>query len=297
MATPVILKAEAGWPMENSRYYTKGDYNIHYRVDEAKGKKIAQIFMIHGFTCNTRLFDELVEIYTKNGIRCVRIDLPDFGYSTRETKETQYIPQNEMILDIMKLLDPDNEGWIVLGHSMGGSIALELKVTTGANIKGIILNTPLLMFNVPSVLGKLVTLKPMCAMMDAVMKLVGPHDLIWAIVMYLMTFNLHYTIKMDPDRFGCTWKVKDMGTGLCYMTSHTRCPDMSLLKDIDVPVQLVTGSMDLFVMPWKKRQLLKALPDTTDFHNILNGGHCLMQDKAKKTSRFALAFLKENGLL
>ncbi|MBP5273194.1 MAG: alpha/beta hydrolase [Clostridia bacterium] len=155
-----------GQPFANSRYFASGDYHLHYRVDPAKGTEKAKMFMVHGFGCNTTFFDELVELYTAAGIRCVRADLPDFGFSTREWKGMKFVPQVQLLFELMDALDTDKSGWILLGHSMGGSVALELANEDDSRFNAIILNAPLLMFNVPPWLSKLIMIKPLRVVMD-----------------------------------------------------------------------------------------------------------------------------------
>ena len=291
------LTGEAGWPYANSQYWKKGDYLIHYRVDEAKGKEKAKMLMIHGFACNTALFDELVAIYTKAGIKCVRIDLPDFGYSTKQTKGINYIPQTQLVEEMMAEMDPDNTGWILLGHSMGGSVSLEMKLETNAKINAIILNTPMFMANVPKFLGQMMLAKPMCAIMDSAIAAICDIDVFFKLAILIMTWNPIYTLKFETDRISGPFKTEKSGSGLCYMTSLAHCPNIENIKDFDIPVQLVTGSMDMFVMPSVKANLIKHLPNTTDCRNIVTGGHCLMQDKADKAGKWGLEFLKKNGLI
>ena len=81
------------------------------------------------------------------------------------------------------------------------------------------------------------------------------------------------------------------------MTSKTHSPDLSRCKNIDVPVQLVTGTLDMFVFPTKSAALRAALPAGFDDHKIKFGGHCFLQNRAKETAKLALDFLKKNGLL
>ena len=110
-AEQITLKFQPGEPFANSLYYKHGDYDLHYRIDPAVGTEKAKMFMIHGFGCDTTFFDELVERYTKAGIKCVRADLPDFGYSTRETKGINFVPQIPMLYELMDQLDTDKSGF------------------------------------------------------------------------------------------------------------------------------------------------------------------------------------------
>ncbi len=293
----IKLKFQDGEPFANSQYYKYGDYDLHYRIDPAKGTEKAKMFMIHGFGCDTTFFDELVERYTKEGIKCVRVDLPDFGYSTREDKNIHFVPQIPMLFDLMDKLDTDKSGWILVGHSMGGSVALEMANQDFSRFNAIILNAPLLMFNVPPWLSKFIMIKPMCDIMDKALAFFGPHDWLFKVIEFTMTMDPIYSLKYDAKKFETPYSIEGSGTGLCYMTSKTTCPSLDELHKITVPLQLVTGTADLFVFPTKSAALRAALPAGFDDHKIQRGGHCFLQNRDKETAKLALDFLKKNGLL
>ncbi|MDO5452582.1 MAG: alpha/beta hydrolase [Eubacteriales bacterium] len=293
----IKLKFQDGEPFANSQYYKYGDYDLHYRIDPAKGTEKAKMFMIHGFGCDTTFFDELVERYTKEGIKCVRVDLPDFGYSTREDKNIHFVPQIPMLYDLMDKLDTDKSGWILVGHSMGGSVALEMANQDFSRFNAIILNAPLLMFNVPPWLSKFIMIKPMCDIMDKALAFFGPHDWLFKVIEFTMTMDPIYSLKYDAKKFEMPYIIEGSGTGLCYMTSKTTCPSLDELHKITVPLQLVTGTADLFVFPTKSAALRAALPAGFDDHKIQRGGHCFLQNRDKETAKLALDFLKKNGLL
>lgn len=295
--TPIPLTYTPGDHFANSEYFAYGDYHLHYRIDPAIGTEKAKMLLIHGFGCNTEFFDEVVEYYTKAGIKCVRVDLPDFGYSTRETKGIHYVPQIEMVFALMDELDPDKTGWILVGHSMGGSVSLQMANEDCSRMNAIVLNAPLLMANVPEWLGKLIMVKPMVAFMQGALNYATPYEWLFKMAEYLMTFDLKYVLKFRGGVFMDSFKVADTGEGLCYMTAKTSVPDLSKLKDIDVPVQLVTGGRDLFVFPTKAQQLRDALPAGYDDQRLAKGGHCFVQNFAKETSELALDFLKKNHVI
>ena len=291
------LKFQAGAPFANSQYYKYGDYDLHYRIDPASGKEKAKMIMIHGFGCDTTFFDELVERYTKAGIKCVRVDLPDFGYSTREDKNIHFVPQIQMLYALMDELDPDKTGWILVGHSMGGLVALQMANEDFSRFNAIILNAPLLMFNVPPWLSKFIMVKPMRVFMDKALVLFAPYDWLFKVIEFTMTMDPIYSLKYDAKKFKTPYLVKDSGTGLCYMTSKTTCPSLDELHKITIPVQLVTGTADMFVFPTKSAALRAALPEGFDDHRVKMGGHCFLQNRDKETAKYALDFLKSKGLL
>lgn len=296
-ATLSTLTYQDGAPYANSHYFADGEYQIHYRVDPAVGTEKAKMFMLHGFGCDTTFFDELVEQYTKAGIRCVRPDMPDFGFSTRELKGIDYIPQYQLMFDLMDELDTDKSGWILVGHSMGGSVALEMADHDASRMKAIVLNAPLLMFNVPPWLSKFIMVKPMRVFMDKALALFAPYDWLFKVIEFTMTMDPIYSLKYDAKKFKTPYLVKDSGTGLCYMTSKTTCPSLDELHKITIPVQLVTGTADMFVFPTKSAALRAALPEGFDDHRVKMGGHCFLQNRDKETAKYALDFLKSKGLL
>ncbi len=104
-------------------------------------------------------------------------------------------------------------------------------------------------------------------------------------------------LKYDAKKFKTPYLVKDSGTGLCYMTSKTTCPSLDELHKITIPVQLVTGTADMFVFPTKSAALRAALPEGFDDHRVKMGGHCFLQNRDKETAKYALDFLKSKGLL
>ncbi len=133
-------------PFENSQYWVCGDYAMHYRIDKAAGKEKGKFFLLHGFWMNTMFYDELVEKLNAEGYTVYRVDMPSFGYSTRETKGIDYVKPADVIAKMIADLD-DGKGFILYGHSMGGSVAMEVALLAPKHVKALILNAPMFMRN------------------------------------------------------------------------------------------------------------------------------------------------------
>ena len=89
-AIPFAFAVNTEKPFDNSSFYkVNDDYTLHYRVYEAKGEEKNQILLIHGFCLSTATFEGLAEIYAENGYRTILVDVPNFGYSSRETDDTE----------------------------------------------------------------------------------------------------------------------------------------------------------------------------------------------------------------
>ena len=302
-ARETIIPPVNGQPYENSYYYHEGDYDVHYRLDFPEaGKPVAgKLFMIHGFACNTTFYDEMVEIYTRNGFICVRPDVPNCGFSTRETKDVAPIPREELIMHVLETVD--NSGvvpagkWILMGHSMGGGISMNLLLDYRDKFSCVLLYAPMAAVNAPQFVKNIVTLDPMCDLMD---KIFGPccsWDPIVKVILMLMTVDVRYSALYDCKKFADGLTVPNTGTAMCYMMARAR-PTLyeNMAKVNDLPIKLFWGKMDLFNAKGVVKKFQNALvnPDVTV---VPLAGHCLVQNAAPEVCAESLDFLKRNGII
>ena len=75
-------------PYDNSNFHTVGDYTVHYRTYLPEVKAKNQIMLIHGFCLSTASMEGIAEEYREAGYYVVTVDVPNFGYSSRETDST-----------------------------------------------------------------------------------------------------------------------------------------------------------------------------------------------------------------
>lgn len=291
------IAKEGPGPFDNSRYWEKGDYKVHYRVDPAKGDEKAKFFILHGFWMNTMFYDELVEELTDKGFTCYRADLPSFGWSTRETKDIHYVPSKELICDMVADLD-DGAGFILYGHSMGGSVAMEVAAMDQGHVKALILNAPMFMRNsndrqaerfTSDRIVRLLTLEA-----NVIKRLKRPIRLF----MRLMTRDRKYAKKFDTKRFTKPFEHPDAGASLGFFTGHVKKPDPKFVKkNVSVPVLYVAAEKDLFVNGRSAKQIRKALPKGHEFEKLNNAGHCFPQADAEKAAKLAIKFLKKEDVI
>ena len=284
-------------PFENSRFWEKGDYKLHYRVDEAKGEEKAKVVILHGFWLNNTFYDELVEELTDKGLTCYRVDLPDFGWSTKETKDIAYVPSKELVRDLLADLD-DGSGFVLYGHSMGGSVAMEAAAMDDGHVKALVLNAPMFMRNANAKQAERFTSPQMVKLLTAEMNLVGHLKRAVKLFMYFMTWDGKYARKFDPKRFTAPFADPKAGEALGFFTGHVQKPKAKFLKkNLNVPTQYVAGERDLFVSKGASKKIRKVLPKDHDFKKMNNGGHCFPQDKAEKAAKYMVKFLKDEDII
>ncbi|MBQ6065878.1 MAG: alpha/beta fold hydrolase [Clostridia bacterium] len=103
LLVPVHAASSEDLPYPDSQYFDYQDYRLHYRVMQAAEEK-GQILFLHGFAASTYCWNGLAAILTENGYTCVLVDLPDFGFSSKETDQTVRLPREDIIHALMTAL-------------------------------------------------------------------------------------------------------------------------------------------------------------------------------------------------
>ena len=125
-------------------HFFKGGY-IMYKW-EAEGDARAVIVIVHGAMEHQGRYKWLVEMWRSEGYHVIMGDLPGHGLTTRARRghinsfEEYIIAVKDWIQEAYKYQLPV----FVLGHSMGGLIAIRLLQTDEVNIAGLILSSPCL---------------------------------------------------------------------------------------------------------------------------------------------------------
>jgi lysophospholipase len=120
---------------------------------EAEGEAKAVIVMVHGALEHHRRYGWLIEMWRVSGFHVIMGDLPGQGMTTRANRG--HIESfNEYLLEVKEWVEAALEFDLpvfLLGHSMGGLIAIRLLQEEKLNLAGVILSSPCLgIFQQPS---------------------------------------------------------------------------------------------------------------------------------------------------
>ncbi len=304
-----FLKAQAyetpicdvpGQPFENSRYFKEGDYSIHYRIDRSEiTPSNGKVFMIHGFACNTTFYDEMVDELVRFGYDCVRVDVPNCGCSTRENKDVAPIPREQLLVHVMDVIDESNElesdKWLLMGHSMGGGIAMNMAHDYPERFNAVCLYAPMAAVDAPKFVKYLVTREWVGNILDEAFKIFSCSDKIMRSVVLLMTVDVRYSMVYDIKKFSSGLSIPGSGTGMCYMMARARPTRVEEMSEVNLPIQLIWGAMDLFNTKSTKAKFQGAL-NSPEVSTCVLAGHCLVQNVAKETADSTMKFLNARGL-
>ena len=277
-------------PYEESQYFTYGDYDIHYRVIPAKGETKGRIMMLHGFMCSTFAWRNMADEMSEKGYECVLADLPNFGYSTRETDDMEIIDRETLITELMKSIAPMNE-WILAGHSMGGGVAVNIAIENP--VKALLLYCPAPQSEFPQAMKGLVQSDLMKGTMNMFFKYGTEVDPLVKMVIFMATLDCKFSKDYDVNGVTDAVQYDGFGAGMCEMMYNVRPTDLENADKITCPVLLVQATGDLILVGQMKDQMNSAFLDATTY-NVFGGGHQCIENRAEELSTVTEEFLNAN---
>ena len=276
-------------PYEESQYFTYGDYDIHYRVIPAQGKFKGRIMMLHGFMCSTYAWRNMATEMSKKGYECVLADLPNFGYSTRETDDMEIIDREILITKLMESIAPMDE-WILAGHSMGGGVAVNIAIENP--VKALLLYCPAPQSEFPEAMQGIVQSNIMKGTMNAFFKYGTTVTPLVKSVIFMATLDVKFSNDYDVTGVTDAVQYDGFGAGMCEMMYNVRPTDLENADKITCPVLLVQASGDLVLNSQMKDQMNSAFPDATTY-NVKGGGHQCIENRAFELSLITNQFLRK----
>ncbi len=287
MAIPAFAAYET--PFEDSLFFEYEEYSIHYRVFEAENEK-GQIFMIHGFALSSYCWVELATRLQAEGYTCVMADLPDFGYSTRETAGMSKLPREEIMHALMTELSDDP--WYVAGHSMGGYVAQAVAEKYPEDVINLLLygtggnnNSP----EMASLMGNDVFV----ALMGPLMQLMTKFDFLVKMFLQMGLNDSEYANSYDISYITEPLRIDGTGKGACYSFSMLPGTNYEAIRN-GKPVLFVNGSEDSVIPDESKNSIREVLPEGSVDYVIEGGGHMFIENLADETAEITLSFLASN---
>lgn len=278
-------------PYEDSLYYTYEDYEIHYRVWKAEQPK-GQIFMIHGFALSSYCFEELAKRMVEAGYTCVLADLPDFGYSSRDTAQTHKLPREDVMHALMVHLSSDP--WYVAGHSMGGYITLALAEKYPESVKNILLYGTAGNSKNTAALSVIMTNPLFLKIMAPFMELMAKSDLLVRLLLVAGLGDAAYVKDYDVAKVTEPLRIPGTGAGAIYSFSMLPQTNFDAVKHY-APILYMNGDADNVIPAADRAKLREYLPDGSVDYIVKGGAHMFIENYADEAAQVTLAFLQENG--
>ncbi len=274
-------------PYEDSEFFEYGDYNIHYRVVPAKGEMKGRIMMLHGFLCSTYAWRNMAAVLSEEGYECVMADLPNFGFSTRESDDIEIIDREIIITELMKSIAPMDE-WILAGHSMGGGVAVNIAVNNP--VDALLLYCPAPQSEFPSAMESLMTSDAMKWVMNIFFNYGTRCEPLVKMIIFAATMDWNFAMNYDVTGVTDATQYNGFGGGLCEMMFNVKATDLENASKVECPVLLVNASKDIIINSTMKEQMQTAFPDA-ETYIVEGGGHQCIENRAEEICDVTLDFL------
>lgn len=261
---------------------------LHYLQTGNRGDAL---LLIHGFMGSSeewfRNIDVLAQTY-----RVWAIDLIGFGYSSRVTARTYSLKYfARAVREFMELQDIPRA--TMIGHSMGGAIALELAHDYPAIVNKLILIAP------ASYLAQIPTAINLAARMPLVPR---------ALIGLTMTSerarmaawrnafgNTNRLVMQDAASRARTARVKGTADAMVAMIASPSASDLPTgLERIAAPTLIISGDKDRAVPHWLCKRLARKLPNAR-LVALEGAGHLPHVECPEIVNRWMLDFMNEQS--
>ena len=274
-------------PFEDSAFFDYESYRIHYRVFPAENAK-DQIFMIHGFALSSYCFVALAEELVQAGYTCVLADLPDFGYSTRETQDTVKLPREEIMHALMQSLS--DKPWFVAGPSMGGYVALGLAESYPESVKNVLLYGTCGNDGAPDFAVKLMENDVWCSLIGPMMETAGKSKLLVRLLYVFACNSFSYAMHYDASKITDPYYIKGTGTGAIRNFTMLPKTNYDFVRTMP-PILFVNGDHDYVITDSNRKNIRAALPEGSVDYVVKGAGHMVIETHAAETARVTVDFL------
>lgn len=290
ICAPAFAAGTADLPYADSAFFEYGDYTLHYRMKNASAPK-GQIMMVHGFGQSTYEWENLSAILVENGYACVLVDLPDFGYSSRETKDTVKLPREELIHALMTGLS--DAPWYLAGHSMGGYVALAVAQAYPESVKNLLLYGTSGNDGQPAAASSVMANDIFASVMGRFMEIMGKNPVFVRLLLMAALQDMDYAMHYDVEKIIAPFRIKGTGTGAVYNFSMLTGTDYDAVAKMN-PILFMNGDKDKVISDGARANLRAALPEGSVDYVVKGGGHMFTENMAEDAARVTLEFLSQN---
>lgn len=287
--------AAAPKPFPNSEFEDITGNSFHFRLYPAAAEQVkGKVLLVHGLGGSTFSYTGSAPLLAQAGWLTVSVDLPGFGYSSRNPAYNH--SQVNRAADLWALLDRIDSSldgelrdlpWFLAGHSMGGGTVAAMAIADEARAAGLILIDPAL----PEAGGGsiLTQFPPAVRFMQVALERFLLSE---AGVRRFLT-SAYGRVPTQEEVSGYLIPLTLPGTarmaGNLFKT--TGGPDAALLSKTSLPILAVWGSLDTWVPPSESQKLIDLRPDAV-IHIVEGAAHCPMETHTQEFVTTVLDWLE-----
>ncbi|MCX6249465.1 MAG: alpha/beta hydrolase [Bacteroidetes bacterium] len=284
-------------PFKNSCFAKVDSVMIHYRIynSEVKNPK-GKILFIHGVCSSTLCWRRNVDTLVKSNYKVLLVDLPGFGYSSRDsTVNNSQTSRAKLLWDLLSQLDGDDTTtWNLVGHSMGGGTVEAMALTQPHRTKTVTIVDGMVFMKIEGTKNPVMTATNLRTHRKILSYLARQNILSTRTLRKLLKKAYGY----EPDSAFLEESLKPLripGTSECFInmisSAYETCKlDVAGLNDL--PVLAIWGKNDRTIPLRHGRKLKKRVP-SVELVVIPEAYHMVMESHANIFNQYLVTFLSK----
>lgn len=244
-------------------------------INFTKGKKLDKsrptLLFVHGAGQRSYCWRFQEKLFINHpDFNYIALDLPGRAGSQGDGYKT-ISEYKDFLLDFIKVLELENI--IIIGHSMGGAIAMLIAIEHPELLKAV----------------SLIATSPKLAVAQQTLDKVGENYDDFCEISPTRAFAEASRQELkDEYKRG----LVDTGSNVCY-GDLIACNEFDITDEVNkikVPTLIISADKDIMA-PWKNGEYLHREIYGSEFHLIKDSGHFVMQEKAQETNSILSQFL------
>ena len=249
---------------------------IHY-IERGSGPAAA--VLIHGFLGHTYSFRYLIPELAKDR-RVVAVDLKGSGYSGRPQKgDYSLTEQARLVIRLMDKLGIDRAS--VVGHSLGGEVAMRLAANWPERVEKLVLAA--------SVSGDRIPSLPVTPLIKPILWLIG--RLFGRRIFRRQFYDPRKATKEVLEAYRRPLRIKGTGHAVYQTLRDMRREKAVESSRITAPVLILWASSERILPRWVLSRLRKRFPQAKVVA-IERAGHLLLEEQPEQANRAVKSFLE-----
>lgn len=148
----LFILARVGYPALTHSRAERSAQSVERNEDGlAKGSEPFQVgegdtalLLIHGFASSPSVFSEMAPELAKAGVECRALHLPGFGEMPSNMLRVAEAEWRDAVADGVERAKADGKKVWLVGHSLGGTLALDYALAHPENLEGLVLLAPMI---------------------------------------------------------------------------------------------------------------------------------------------------------
>jgi pimeloyl-ACP methyl ester carboxylesterase len=277
-------------PYYNSMFVDVADTRLHYRVWKSEDKR-GNILLVHGLGGSTFSWEKTAEILNDNGYFVVAVDLPAFGYSSRESGfDHSQENRSELLWEFVDKIENSrlighNVSWTLVGHSMGGGTVATMAVAKENKVKEVILVAGALFNRDRSLTSLVLKYPPASKWMEVLLNRLLINEK--RVEEILLSAYGRQPDEREVNGYLIPLKIEGTERALVDMVKSAGSIDFNSYKNISVPVYGVWGTEDKWVELDQADRVERILPHF-NLYTIEGAGHMAMETHVEECTDIIL---------